>query len=144
LARAFEVRQLPRVRAALPLAEAERLPVSFEYASMIRPTALSTKPPVLSRDADFIASPLPNSKSFTPATSGDTRDMTIGTSIFLIALGAILKFAVNATVAGFSIQTAGVILMVAGVIGLIIGLFLLMSRRPADADRTVYEDRVYR
>ena len=66
--------------------------------------------------------------------------MTIGTSIFLIALGAILAFAVNATVAGFSIQTAGVILMVAGVVGLVIGLFLLNSRRARPAERTGYED----
>jgi membrane protein implicated in regulation of membrane protease activity len=69
--------------------------------------------------------------------------MTIGTSIFLIALGAILALAVNATVAGFSIQTAGVILMVAGVVGLVIGLFLLTSRRPR-ADSTVYEERADR
>jgi hypothetical protein len=66
--------------------------------------------------------------------------MTIGTSIFLIALGAILRFAVNASVAGFSIQTAGLILMVAGVVGLVIGLFLIVSRRPHEPDRT-YEDR---
>jgi hypothetical protein len=67
--------------------------------------------------------------------------MTIGTSIFLIALGAILRFAVNASVAGFSIQTAGLILMVAGVLGLVIGLFLIMSRRPSEPDRRAYEDR---
>jgi hypothetical protein len=67
--------------------------------------------------------------------------MTIGTSIFLIAVGAILAFAVNATVAGFSIQTAGVILMVAGGAGLVIGLFLLSSRRARAPERTVYEDR---
>ena len=71
-------------------------------------------------------------------------DMTIGTSIFLIALGAILAFAVNATVAGFSIQTAGVILMVVGVVGLVIGLFLLNSRRARTAERTVYDDRTGR
>jgi hypothetical protein len=70
--------------------------------------------------------------------------MTIGTSIFLIALGAILAFAVNATVAGFSIQTAGLILMVAGVVGLVIGLFLLSSRGARTTERTVYEDRAGR
>jgi uncharacterized membrane protein YfcA len=67
-------------------------------------------------------------------------NMTIGTSIFLIALGAILSFAVNATVVGISIQTAGVILMVAGLLGLVIGLFVL-SRRPQETDRAPYEDR---
>ena len=69
--------------------------------------------------------------------------MTIGTSIFLIALGAILKYAVTATVAGIDIQTVGVILMVAGVVGLVIGLFLLASarRRVDGADRVAYEER---
>jgi beta-lactamase regulating signal transducer with metallopeptidase domain len=70
--------------------------------------------------------------------------MTIGTSIFLIAVGAILKYAVTATVAGVDIETVGVILMVAGVIGLLIGLFLMISARGrADtADRrVVYDDR---
>jgi hypothetical protein len=66
--------------------------------------------------------------------------MTIGMSIFLIAVGAILKFAVTATVAGISIETAGLILMLAGVLGLVIGLFMLASdRRRAPGEP--YEDR---
>lgn len=52
-ARPFAVRALPRMRAALPLAPAERRPVSFEKASRTRPAVLSTKPSPLSRDADF-------------------------------------------------------------------------------------------
>ena len=70
--------------------------------------------------------------------------MTIGGSLFLIALGAILKYAVTATVAGVEIQTVGVILMVAGAIGLVIGLFLMTSgrRRVGPTDQTVvYEER---
>jgi Domain of unknown function (DUF6458) len=51
--------------------------------------------------------------------------MTIGASIFLIAVGAILKFAVTETLAGIDTQVVGVILMVAGGIGLILGLFLM-------------------
>ncbi|MDQ3586843.1 MAG: DUF6458 family protein [Actinomycetota bacterium] len=50
--------------------------------------------------------------------------MYTGTSLFLIALGAILYFAVTATPAGISIQTAGLILMVVGIIGLIVSLFV--------------------
>ncbi|CAN5510915.1 hypothetical protein BH24ACT4_BH24ACT4_16490 [soil metagenome] len=50
--------------------------------------------------------------------------MTIGASIFLIAVGAILKFAVTATVADVDIDVVGVILMVTGGIGLLIGLFM--------------------
>jgi hypothetical protein len=55
--------------------------------------------------------------------------MSIGSSIFLIALGAILKFAVHASVSGISVQTVGVILMVAGVLGLVLSLLWLSSAR---------------
>jgi hypothetical protein len=65
--------------------------------------------------------------------------MTIGSSIFLIAVGAILKYAVTATVAGIEIQTIGLILMIAGAIGLIIGLFLLTQDR--NRREVVYDDR---
>jgi len=44
--------------------------------------------------------------------------MGIGISIFLIAVGAILTFAVHATVSGLDISTIGIILMVVGGIGL--------------------------
>lgn len=69
--------------------------------------------------------------------------MTIGSSIFLIALGAILAFAVTASVAGIEIQTIGVILMIAGAIGLAVGLFMMTTarRRDAGADDVVYERR---
>jgi hypothetical protein len=63
--------------------------------------------------------------------------MAIGTSLFLIAVGAILRYAVEATVAGVDIQTAGLILMIIGVVGLVIGLFLMTQAR----DRTVVDDR---
>ena len=48
--------------------------------------------------------------------------MTTATSLFLIAVGAILKFAVTADVSGVSLATIGVILMVVGIIGLAISL----------------------
>ena len=48
--------------------------------------------------------------------------MGIGTSIFLIALGAILKFAVTTSVSGISLATVGVILMVVGIVGLVASL----------------------
>ena len=50
---------------------------------------------------------------------------TIGTSLFLIAVGAILKFAVTLNVVGIDLHTVGVILMVVGCFGLILGLYLL-------------------
>ena len=48
--------------------------------------------------------------------------MGIGVSVFLLALGAILAFAVHATVSGIDINTIGVILMVVGAVGLLISL----------------------
>ena len=65
--------------------------------------------------------------------------MTIGASIFLIAVGAILRYAVDVTVSGIEIQTIGLILMIAGAVGLVIGLFLLtQAGRRRDV---VYDDR---
>ena len=48
--------------------------------------------------------------------------MGIGTSILLIAIGAILKYAVTASVSGIELETVGVILMVVGIIGLVLSL----------------------
>jgi hypothetical protein len=66
--------------------------------------------------------------------------MGIGTSLFLIAVGAILYFAVNADIQGLEISTVGIILMVIGVLGLLLSLFLLNSAR-RDARTTVVRDR---
>jgi hypothetical protein len=67
----------------------------------------------------------------------------IGTSLFLIAVGAILYFAVNASISGLSIATVGLILMIVGIVGLVISLFLISSARRAPADRTAVRDRDY-
>jgi Domain of unknown function (DUF6458) len=55
------------------------------------------------------------------------RAVTIGASLFLIAVGAILKFAVTADVAGIDLQTVGVILMIVGGVGLVLGLVLVLT-----------------
>jgi uncharacterized protein DUF6458 len=71
----------------------------------------------------------------------------IGTSLFLIAVGAILYFAVNASISGLSIATVGIILMIVGVIGLLISLFFLSGRRryraPVADERPIARDREY-
>jgi len=73
---------------------------------------------------------------------GIHQAMGIGTSLFLIAVGAILYFAVNADISGVEISTIGIILMVIGVVGLLISLFFLSSaRRGVTTDRTVVRDR---
>jgi hypothetical protein len=53
--------------------------------------------------------------------------MGIGVSIFLIAIGAILTFAVNATTSGLNIHTVGVILMLVGAAGLLLSLLFWSS-----------------
>lgn len=67
--------------------------------------------------------------------------MTIGTSLFLIAVGAILRWAVTASVSGLRISTVGTILLVVGVIGLVIGLAQMAMARGGDAE---YEREVAR
>lgn len=73
--------------------------------------------------------------------------MTLGTSLLLIAVGAILRFAVNVTTSGFNIHTVGVILMVLGVVGFVMSLLWMTmwaDRRGRVAhERVVYEDREY-
>lgn len=67
--------------------------------------------------------------------------MTIGGSIFLIAVGAILYFATNLRVAHVSVDTVGLILMIAGLAGLVLG-FVQQGIRPRRARREVtVEDR---
>lgn len=67
--------------------------------------------------------------------------MTIGGSIFLIAVGAILYFATNLHVAHVSIDTVGLILMIAGGAGLILGFVQqAMWRRQAQRE-VVVDDR---
>jgi hypothetical protein len=55
--------------------------------------------------------------------------MRIGFSVFLMAVGAVLTFAVHKTATGVNIHTIGVILMIAGVIGLAATLTIFAPRR---------------
>jgi hypothetical protein len=57
--------------------------------------------------------------------------VTLGASLFLVAVGAILRFAVTATFAGIDVQLVGTILMVIGVIGFAISLWLFHASRRA-------------
>jgi hypothetical protein len=53
--------------------------------------------------------------------------MGIGISIFLLAVGAILAFAVTATVSGLELATVGWILMIVGALGLVLSLLFWSS-----------------
>lgn len=67
--------------------------------------------------------------------------MGIGTSLFLLALGAILYFAVTASVSGISLATIGLILMIVGGIGLLVSLFMASAWGDRRRDREVVVDR---
>ena len=72
--------------------------------------------------------------------------MSIGASLILIAVGAILKYAVTASVSGIDLATVGVILMVVGIIGLAVSLVylgVLSDRRRGEVvrDREIVRDR---
>ena len=67
--------------------------------------------------------------------------MGIGVSVFLLAVGAILAFAVNASVPNANLDMIGLIMMIAGGIGLLVSLAFASSHRGGDVveERTVVE-----
>jgi hypothetical protein len=78
--------------------------------------------------------------------SGQALAMTSGISLFLIAVGAILYFAVNTSVSGLEIDTVGLILMIVGGIGFLWSIFVLYGTRGrrdevAPADEVIRERR---
>ncbi|MCW2598047.1 MAG: hypothetical protein JWR06_365 [Jatrophihabitans sp.] len=74
--------------------------------------------------------------------------MRIGAALVLIAIGAILKFAVTAKLSGVDLQVVGVILMIVGGVGLLVELFLMANRRRttlvAQSPRTPYVEPIDR
>jgi beta-lactamase regulating signal transducer with metallopeptidase domain len=68
--------------------------------------------------------------------------MALGTSLFLIAVGAILRYAVSDSVPGIDLTTIGLILIIVGVVGMLISFFL-MTVWDRDRRRDVVDDRRY-
>jgi hypothetical protein len=63
--------------------------------------------------------------------------MAFGTSIFLIAVGAILKYAITDSLDDVDLSTVGLILMIAGALGIVLSLIVAppwVDRRGADVD----------
>jgi membrane-bound ClpP family serine protease len=58
--------------------------------------------------------------------------MKIGAGLFLIAVGAVLRFAVTKQVNGVSLGTVGVIMMIVGAVGLLITFIMMSTRRRTD------------
>jgi hypothetical protein len=59
--------------------------------------------------------------------------MGTGISVFMIAVGAILTFALDVSVSGIDLDVVGIILMIAGVIGIVVDLAIFAPRRRAGA-----------
>jgi Domain of unknown function (DUF6458) len=68
--------------------------------------------------------------------------MTIGTSIFLIAVGAIIRYALSFSVSGVSRPTIGLILIIAGIVGLVLSLIYMASTRRRVVDGPYEEPRL--
>jgi hypothetical protein len=69
--------------------------------------------------------------------------MGISVSLLVVAAGAVMLWAVNATVSGLNINTVGVILLVVGAVGFVTSLFFWSSWGGFGArDTTVIHDRV--
>jgi hypothetical protein len=56
--------------------------------------------------------------------------MPLGTSIFLIAVGAILRWAVTTSVEGINLQTVGLILLIVGIVGLVLSVLYMAAWVP--------------
>lgn len=70
--------------------------------------------------------------------------MRIGLSIFLIAVGAILRFALETSVDGINLGTAGVILMAVGALGLLISLVFWSRFSPSNRGADIGSGQVTR
>lgn len=70
--------------------------------------------------------------------------MTFAGSIFLIAVGAILRFATHLHVKGLDLKTIGLILMIVGAVGLLIAIWqwAVWSRRSRQSEVLVDDRRV--
>ena len=68
--------------------------------------------------------------------------MGIGISIVLIAVGAVMAFALDVTAEGFNIETVGIILMVVGALGLLASLTIFGSWGGRRSDVVVEERRL--
>jgi len=70
--------------------------------------------------------------------------MPLGTSIFLIAVGAILRWAVTASTSGINLQTVGLILIIVGIVGVVLSLFWMITWSPRHRGDRVVERDPYR
>ncbi|MEJ7765355.1 MAG: DUF6458 family protein [Acidimicrobiales bacterium] len=65
--------------------------------------------------------------------------MGVGAGVFLIAVGAILTFALDVTVSGIDLKVVGIILMLAGLVGIAVDLAIFAPRRRAPRNDAVVD-----
>ena len=74
--------------------------------------------------------------------------MALGASLFMLAVGAILTFAINASVRGVDVTAIGVIFMVVGILGVAMSMLFLASFAPfyrgGGGDTTIIREDVVR
>jgi hypothetical protein len=67
--------------------------------------------------------------------------VTVGFSLAIFALGAILKFAVSDSINGIDLPTVGVILMIVGAVGFVVSIVMMVMRRRTEI---IHQDSGYR
>ncbi len=66
--------------------------------------------------------------------------MPLGSSLFLIAVGAIVRYAISTSVSGVSLPTIGLILMIVGIIGMVLSLLFMFAWSPGRRTEVVERD----
>jgi Domain of unknown function (DUF6458) len=67
--------------------------------------------------------------------------MTMGMGLFLIAVGAILRYAVNDEWEAVNLETVGLILMIVGVVGFVVGAIYAFGQRDRAVDQPPRDPR---
>lgn len=74
--------------------------------------------------------PARSGRRFGRHADGYQEIMPFGFSIFLVAVGAILRYAVTASVSGIELPTVGLILMIVGIVGLLLSIAYTIGGGP--------------
>ena len=66
--------------------------------------------------------------------------MPLGGSLFLIAIGAILRYAISASASGVSLPTIGLILIIVGAAGMLLSILYMLTWAPAHREHVIERD----
>lgn len=132
----MSVQAIPRGTGAILLARSACY-ITDSYASLLSATCLASRVTRTGRGDPW------NSRALWKVPEEVAIAVTIGASVALIVIGAILRFGVTWQPAHVDLQVIGVILMVAGVLGLALSLLFMVLRRNDRRSTQVYEERRY-